>query len=126
MTVVRSRLWMIPNFSHCTFSTLEAVLLLQRVNKAECICLSLTFLCDADGAAAHAHPQSVCSGINEVFGLSCRDHCSTEKTIVVLIIRKDRLYFSNLKMYFSGHTFKRRFVCVLYEVMSDCSYHCLL
>lgn len=34
-----------------------------------------TFLCDADGAAAHADSQSIHAGINQIFGLGCCDHC---------------------------------------------------
>ena len=35
---------------------------------------SLTFLCDADGAAAHADPQSVDAGVYQVLSLRCCNH----------------------------------------------------
>lgn len=35
---------------------------------------ALTFLRDADGAAAHAHSQSVHARVDQVLCLSCRDH----------------------------------------------------
>lgn len=35
----------------------------------------LTFLCDADGAAAHPHSQGIHACINEVLGLSRSHHC---------------------------------------------------
>lgn len=38
-----------------------------------------TFLGDADGATAHAHPQGIYTSINEVLGLSSRDHYSEEQ-----------------------------------------------
>lgn len=39
----------------------------------------LTFLSDADGAAAHSHPQGIYTSINEVLGLSSRHHCREEQ-----------------------------------------------
>ena len=41
--------------------------------------LSLTFLCDADGAAAHPHSQSIHSCIDEVLSLSCSHHYSRQR-----------------------------------------------
>lgn len=38
-----------------------------------------TFLGDADGATAHAHPQGIYTSINEILGLSSRDHYSKEQ-----------------------------------------------
>lgn len=35
----------------------------------------ITFLCDADGAAAHADSQSINTGIDQVLGLGCCDDC---------------------------------------------------
>ena len=39
----------------------------------------LTFLSDADGATAHSHPQGIYASINEVLGLSSRDHYREEQ-----------------------------------------------
>lgn len=36
---------------------------------------SLTFLRDADGAAAHPHSQCIHSCINQILGLSCSHDC---------------------------------------------------
>lgn len=44
----------------------------------ESVAQSLTFLCDADGAAAHPHSQRVHSCINQVLSLSCCHHCSRQ------------------------------------------------
>lgn len=38
-----------------------------------------TFLGDADGATAHAHAEGIYTSINEVLGLSSRDHYSEEQ-----------------------------------------------
>lgn len=38
-----------------------------------------TFLGDADGATAHAHAQGIYTSINEVLGLSSRDHYGEEQ-----------------------------------------------
>lgn len=40
-----------------------------------------TFLGNADGATAHAHPQGIYASINEVLGLSSCDHCNREKLV---------------------------------------------
>lgn len=40
-----------------------------------------TFLGDADGAAAHAHSQSVHSCINQVLGLGCRHHYKRQNIV---------------------------------------------
>lgn len=34
-----------------------------------------TFLCDADGAAAHANSQSIDTSIDQILGLSGCNHC---------------------------------------------------
>lgn len=35
---------------------------------------AITFLCDADGTAAHAHSQSIHASIDQILCLGCRDH----------------------------------------------------
>lgn len=34
-----------------------------------------TFLCDADGATAHPDSQSIHTGVDQILGLGCCDHC---------------------------------------------------
>lgn len=41
-------------------------------------CLSLTFLCNADGAAAHPHSERIHSCIDQVLSLSCSNHWSRQ------------------------------------------------
>lgn len=43
--------------------------------------ISLTFLCDADGATAHPDPQGINPGVNEVLGLSRSHHCGEQKPV---------------------------------------------
>lgn len=43
--------------------------------------ISLTFLCDADGATAHPDPQGINPRVNEVLGLSRSHHCGEQKPV---------------------------------------------
>lgn len=43
--------------------------------------LTLTFLGDADGAAAHPHTQPVHTSINQVLGLSCCHHWGKRNSV---------------------------------------------
>lgn len=49
---------------------------------------SLTFLCDANGAAAHPDSQAIHSCIDQVFGLSCSHHCRGQRETETLVKRK--------------------------------------
>ena len=64
--------------------------------------LSLTFLCDADGAAAHPHSQSVHSCIDEVLSLSCSHHFSrqreTERLLEMHTLKEHHHYPSDDKL----------------------------
>lgn len=44
--------------------------------------ISLTFLCDADGATAHSDPQGINPRVNEVLGLSSSHHCREQKSVL--------------------------------------------
>lgn len=43
--------------------------------------ISLTFLCDADGATAHPDSQGIDPCVNEVLGLSSSHNCGEQKLV---------------------------------------------